>query len=58
MGPVFVEVLPPVGQQVTGMAERPECGLVLQLVTQPAVELLDESVLHRLARRDVVPADT
>src|SRR6185295_6419880 len=31
--------------------------LIQQLVAQPAVEALDETVLLRLAWRDVVPAD-
>ena len=37
--------------------ERGEQRLVQQLVAQPAVEALDEGVLDRLARGDVVPVD-
>jgi hypothetical protein len=32
--------------------------LVEALVAQSAVEALDEAILHRFARRDVVPFDT
>jgi len=39
------------------MSERGEQRLVQQLVTQPAIETLDESVLGWLAGRDVVPLD-
>jgi hypothetical protein len=39
------------------MSERGEQSLVQQLVTQPAVEALDEGVLRRLAWRDVRPSD-
>jgi len=31
--------------------------LVEALVPQPAIEALHEAILHRLARRDVVPLD-
>src|SRR5690242_8630909 len=39
------------------MGERAEEGLVQQLVPEPAVEALDQGVLLRLARGDVVPLD-
>ena len=37
------------------MGERSEERLVQQLVAQPAVEALDEGILLRLARCDVMP---
>ena len=40
-----------------GMVQGREQRLVQQFVTQAAVEALDEGVLGRLARRDVVPVD-
>lgn len=40
-----------------GLAEGREQCLVQQLVPEAPVEALDEAVLHRLARRDVVPFD-
>ncbi len=39
------------------MGKRPEQGLVEQLIPQATVEALDEAVLLRLSRSDVVPAD-
>jgi hypothetical protein len=38
-------------------AEAVEQVLILAFVPEPAVEALDKGVLHRLARRDVVPFD-
>jgi hypothetical protein len=40
-----------------GMRERAEQGLVEQFVAQAADEGFRERVLHRLARRDVVPGN-
>ena len=39
------------------MSKRREQGLVEQFVPQPAVEALDEGILDRLARGNVVPVD-
>jgi hypothetical protein len=39
------------------MRQAAEHRLVQQLVAQAPVEALPEAVLHRLARRDVVPGD-
>ena len=40
-----------------GVVEIEEQGFVEQLITHPAVETLDEAVLHRLSRCDEVPID-
>ncbi len=37
------------------MGQVPEQGLVQKLVSHPAVEAFDESILHRFARRDAEP---
>ena len=50
-----VVVVPPDRQSFSRMAERGEQRLVEQLVTQPPVEALDESVLLWLAGRNVMP---
>ena len=42
---------------ITGLCQVAEQRLVQELVPHPAVEAFDETVLHRLARRDVVPFD-
>src|SRR5690606_28187164 len=52
-----VVIRPPASEHLTGMRQAAEDGLVQQLVAQATVEALDEAVLHRLARRNVVPAD-
>lgn len=39
------------------VGERREQGLVEQFVPQPAVEALDEGILDRLARGNLVPVD-
>ena len=41
----------------TGLGQRAEQHLVEQFIPQPTVEAPDEGILHRLARRDVVPGD-
>ncbi len=51
-----VVVLPGV-QQSAGLRQRREQGLVEAFVAQAAVEALDEGVVGRLARRDVMPFD-
>lgn len=40
-----------------GMRQVAEHGLIEQLIAHPPVEAFDETVLHGLARRDVVPFD-
>ena len=57
MWPLFVVITPPSLQYGTGVRQRFEQRLIQQLVAQPAVEALDETVLLRLAGRDVVPVD-
>jgi hypothetical protein len=52
--PDLIVVEPPPLEQAAGVAEVLEDLLVEQLVAQPADEALDESVLLRLARGDVV----
>ena len=54
---LLIVVLLPCGETGACLAERCEERLVQELVPQPPVEAFDESVLGRLARRDVVPAD-
>src|SRR5215469_14968706 len=55
--PNGVVVEPPCSQGHPGMGERAEQRLVQQLVAQTAVEALDERILLRFARCDVVPFD-
>jgi hypothetical protein len=45
------------GQCDTGLRQRGEQRLVQELIAQPAVEALDEAILHRLSGRDVMPLD-
>lgn len=52
-----VIVLAQCGQRDAGIVQRREQCFIQQLVAQPAVEAVDERVLGRLARRDVVPVD-
>jgi hypothetical protein len=54
----LVVVVPPPGlEHGAGVRQGAEQGLVDEFVAQAAVEALDEAVLLRLARRDVMPAD-
>jgi hypothetical protein len=55
--PDRIVIVPPGGQHEPGMGQRGEQGLVEAFVPQATVEALHEAVLHRLARRDVVPLD-
>ena len=55
VGPFGVIVGDPGSDQVAGMGDVAEQGLVQKLVPHPAVEAFDEPVLHRLARRNVMP---
>jgi transposase InsO family protein len=57
MGPFVIVSDPPAVEDLAGVAERAEQMLVQALVAEPADEALRERVLHRLARRDVVPLD-
>jgi len=57
MWPVQIIVDSPFLNDLTGMAITAEQVLVEALVPQPPVKAFDEAVLHRLARRDVVPVD-
>ena len=57
MRPVVIVVVAPCRNQMAGMAQGWEQVLVQALVPQTAVEAFHEAVLHRLARRDVVPFD-
>ena len=52
---VGVVVDPPFFDDLTRLIEVREQVLVEALVAQPAVEALDEAILHRFARRNVVP---
>ena len=53
---VFV-VVTPARDDLAGMAVTPEQMLVQTFIAQPTVERFNEAVLHRFARRDVVPLD-
>ncbi len=55
MWPVQIVVDAPFLDDLAGMAEAAEEVLVEALVPQPSIEALDQSVLHRLARRDEFP---
>src|SRR3954451_10558052 len=54
---VGIVVDPPCFDDLTRLFEITEQVLVEALVAQPAVEALHEAILHRFARRDVVPFD-
>src|SRR5437868_4844634 len=55
---VAVVVVLPLAEYVAGVGQAPEHGLVQELISEPAVERLHEAVLHRLARRDVMPGNS
>ena len=55
---VGVVVDPPFFDDLARLLEVGEQMFVEALVAQSAVEALDEAILHRFARRDVVPFDT
>ncbi len=57
MGPRGVVIGDPGCEQIAGMGEVAKQRLVQKLIPHPAVEAFDETVLHRLARRDVMPID-
>lgn len=52
-----VVVLAPGFERGAGVVQGRKQRLVQKLVAQPTIEALDEGVLGRLARRDVVPVD-
>lgn len=58
MQSVGVVVDPPFFDDLARLFEVGEQVLVEALVAQAAVEALDEAILHRFARRNVVPFDT
>ena len=57
MGPFGVVVVDPSRDQIAGMGEVAEQRLIQELVPHPTVEAFDETVLHGLAGRDLVPFD-
>lgn len=57
MRPEGVVVVDPFANGAAGMIEAEEQAFVKQLIAHAAVERFDIAVLHRLARRDVVPFD-
>ena len=57
MGPFVVVIGTPGFKHGAGMREGAEQGLVEQFVAQAADERFSEGVLHRFARRDVVPGN-
>ena len=57
MRPHVVVVIAPCAQHRSGMAEGCEQRLVQAFVAQATIKALDEAVLLRLARRDVIPLD-
>ena len=57
MRPDVVVVVSPECQLTTGVIQRIEDLLIQQFVAHAAVEAFNEAILHRLARRDVVPVD-
>src|SRR5690606_4027738 len=52
-----VVIADPFANRAAGMAEAEEQRLIEQLIPHPAVEALDECILHRLSRRNIVPVD-
>ena len=57
MGAFLVVVGPPCGDDPAGVGEPVEQVFVEAFIAQATVEAFDEAVLHRFARRDVVPLD-
>ena len=53
----MIIVMPPSGQRLAGMGQTGEQCLVEAFVPDPGIEAVDEPVLLRLARCDVVPLD-
>ena len=57
MRPPDIVVVDPVSDLGTGVVEIEKQGLVQQFIAHPAIEALDEAVLHWLSRCDEVPVD-
>ena len=57
MRPLGIVVVSPAGEDRAGLTDRKEQRLVEQLVAHATIKTLDEPVLRRLARRDVMPLD-
>ena len=57
MRPPDIVVGDPSGDLGAGVIEIEEQGLVEQFIAHPAIETLDEAVLHRFSRHDKVPID-
>jgi len=55
--PDIIAIVPPSGEHEASARQRREQRLVEALVPQASVEALDEAVLHRLVRSDIVPLD-
>ena len=55
VGPCRVIIDPPGFDDTPSVTETVEEMLIQALVAQPAIEALDEGILCRLSRRDVVP---
>jgi hypothetical protein len=58
VGPVAIEVLPLGLNRLLCFGRSEEHVLVQKFITQPAVERLNERVLHWFAGFDIVPVDT
>src|SRR4051812_43249941 len=57
MGSVQIIVVPPVVDDLAGMAVAGEQVLVEAFVSEPPIEAFHEAVLHGFPRRDVMPFD-
>ena len=57
MGPVTVVILLPCVDLGSGVGKRREQHLVQELVSEAAIEALNEPILHGLSRCDVVPGN-
>ena len=53
----MIVIVPPAPQYLSGVGETVEDFLVEAFVTELAIEALDEAVLLRLSRIDVMPRD-
>jgi len=57
MRPDVIVVVPPSVEHEADVGQRREQRFVEAFVPQAPVEAFDEAILHRLARRDVMPLD-
>src|SRR3546814_3749368 len=55
--PRLVVIFGPGRDHCAGMIEVEEQRLIQKLIAHPAIKALDIAVLHRLARRDIMPLD-